>query len=140
LDPAIPLTVIEGLHEGDYSARLVTDEGGVLLPVRVERKSLGDLYGVCGYGRDRFERELVRLAGYPRAYLVIEAELRQVLAGFERSRISGRAVLTSVASWAQKFGVAPIFAGDRRLARAWTQRVLEEAAADAAMDCGRSAR
>ena len=54
-------TVVKGLATGDYSIE------GWENRVVVERKSLTDLYGTLGRGRERFEREFDRLAemGYP---------------------------------------------------------------------------
>lgn len=126
LDPADPLTATEGLAEGDYAVRLAGD----LLPIRIERKSLSDLFGVCGHGRERFERELERLTQHTRIALIIEASAQDILDGYERSQISGRAALSSVMSWWSRYGIAPIFAGNRRMARALCQRALEEFAAD----------
>lgn len=57
------------LQQGDYS--LV----GFEHLVAIERKSLPDLFGTLGQGRDRFERELTRLAELDRAAIVIEAPL-----------------------------------------------------------------
>jgi ERCC4-type nuclease len=128
LDAADPVFITGTLEEGDYT--VICD--GQEVSVRVERKTLPDLWGVCGYGRDRFERELERLMKYDRRYLVIEGDARTILNGFVRSNIHGNVVMASVLSWAQEFGIAPIFAGDRRLGRAITQRLLEEAASDAA--------
>ncbi len=72
------------LHEGDYTTP-------ALAPfVRIERKSIPDLYGTLyGTGVDalgeaasneaRFRRELARLSAYPRAYLVIEGRERDLV-------------------------------------------------------------
>ena len=60
------------LQQGDYS--LVGHES----QVAIERKSLADLFGTLGQGRERFERELARLAELDRAAIVIEASLGQI--------------------------------------------------------------
>jgi DNA excision repair protein ERCC-4 len=119
-------TLVVGLKEGDYSCSL--DGGATILPVRVERKSLGDLFGCVGHGRERFERELERLMAYPYRALVIEATMDDVLRGYERSQISGRAALTSLAGWVIRFQIHPHFAENHRRAGGWIQRLLEEAA------------
>jgi hypothetical protein len=67
-----------GLPTGDYSIVGHHDR------VAIERKSLADLYGTLGQGRDRFERELERLqaiASQPGgcAAVVIEASWEQML-------------------------------------------------------------
>lgn len=71
-----PLTVptVRGtLKSGDYSLL------GYETAVAVERKSLDDLYGTLGQGRERFERELVRLSSYRFAAVVIEGDWRAIL-------------------------------------------------------------
>ena len=60
------------LQQGDYS--LVGHES----QVAIERKSLADLFGTLGQGRERFERELARLAELDRAAIVIEASLGHI--------------------------------------------------------------
>jgi ERCC4-type nuclease len=115
---------VQKLDEGDYAIEVA----GAILPVRIERKTLPDLWAVCGYGRERFERELGRLRAFERSYLLIEANWADLLRGYERSQIPGRTILASVASWQDEFGIAAQFCGDRRAARAWCQRLLEEAA------------
>lgn len=47
--------------------------------VGVERKSLADLFGTLGQGRERFVRELERLAEYKFAAVVVEADWRAVV-------------------------------------------------------------
>jgi DNA excision repair protein ERCC-4 len=108
------------LDAGDYSCELE----GKLLPIRLERKTISDLYGVVGRGRERFERELEKLRVY-QSYLVIEATAAQVRAGTERSLVSGAAAWGSVLCWSVQFGVIPIFAGDRKGGRDATQFLLE---------------
>lgn len=66
------------LKQGDYSLL------GYETSVSVERKSLSDLFGTLGQGRDRFERELERLATYRFAMVVVEAEWRTVLDAWPR--------------------------------------------------------
>jgi hypothetical protein len=115
--------IVDGLKEGDYS---VCIDGGSPLPVRLERKSEGDLFGVCGFGRDRFERELERLRQYDYRALVIECSASEILRGFDRSQIPGKTVLASVLAWSVQFDLHVFFAGNRTMARAITQRVLEQ--------------
>jgi DNA excision repair protein ERCC-4 len=115
-------SVVEGLESGDYSVRL-DDE---LLSIRIERKSLGDLFGCCGFERDRFVRELERLTAYDQRDLVIEATANHILTGYERSRIPGRSVMASLACWRVQFGLAVWFGENHRRAGGLTQRILEE--------------
>jgi hypothetical protein len=118
-------SAVEGLSEGDYGVRL----DGDLLSIRIERKNLGDLFGVCGNGRDRFVRELERLTAFEYRAIVIEAPAHQILSGYERSRIPGRGVMASLCCWSVQFQIPVWFADGRQPhARAGgiTQRLLEE--------------
>ena len=117
------------LDEGDYSVELEAN----LLPVRIERKSLTDLFACVGRERERFEAELERLRQY-KAYLMIEATAAQVAHGIERSHVSGKAAMCSVLCWSVRFGIAPIFAGTWRFGNAMAQRILEEFAVHYAGD------
>lgn len=119
--------MVLGLKEGDYSVAL---DGAQPLPVRLERKSEGDLFGVCGFGRERFERELERLRQYDYRALVIESSASEILRGYDRSQIPGKTVLASVLAWSIQYGVHVIFAGSRSMARAISQRLLEQYAID----------
>lgn len=118
-DSAVP-TVKRGLKSGDYSLDGFEDR------VAIERKSLPDLYGCIGKGRERFERELVRLSEMDFAAIVVEASLRDVLEGFERSKVHPRSAVGSLFSWEAKYGVHIVFAGDRRLGMAATKKLLEK--------------
>ena len=114
-------TIVTGLEEGDYAPML----DGVLLPVRIERKSLGDLYGGVGYGRGRGEAELDRLRLF-RSWLIIEASIEQVRHGFERSSIPGEAAFASVLCWSVRFSIAPIFCQSWKMGNVVCARILEE--------------
>lgn len=110
-------SVTKALESGDYSVE------GLEQQVVVERKSLNDLLGVVTSSRDRFERELARLAKYRYAGLLIEASFRELASGsFEHSAVSGQAVVGSVVAWSQRYGVHVWLAGNRRdgqLLTAW---------------------
>lgn len=117
----------EALDAGDYGIELE----GELLPIRLERKSISDYFGICSNRfsqRDRFERELERLR-WLTAYLIIEADAETIRKGYERSQVSGEAALGSAVCWSVKYGICPIFAGTRRTAQRVCQQILEEFAA-----------
>jgi ERCC4-type nuclease len=120
-------TLVLGLKEGDYTVAL---DSAQPLSIRVERKSEGDLFGVCGFGRERFEKELERLRQYEYRALVIECSASGIYRGFDRSQIPGKTVMASVLAWSVQFGVHVIFAGSRSMARAITQRLLEQYAVE----------
>jgi hypothetical protein len=119
-------TITMGLGEGDYSVMIGDSEMGECLPIRIERKNLGDLFMCCGSERDRFVRELERLTVYQQRDLVVEATANQILAGYERSRIPGRSVMASLACWRVQYGLAIWFGENHRRAGGLTQRILEE--------------
>jgi DNA excision repair protein ERCC-4 len=108
------------LAEGDYTAE------GVENIVRVERKSLPDLLACIGRERERFIRELERLAVYRYACIVVEASLPDIAAGKWPcpSRVYPRAVTASLAAWSVRYGVHVVFAGDRRHGNAWTGKII----------------
>ncbi len=116
-------TRVATLNAGDYSVCLDDSE---ILSVAIERKSLGDFYGVCGWGRERFERELERLTQYDYRAIIIEASADAVLRGFERSQITGRSAMASLCCWSVRFGIPVWFGETHRRAGGMCQRLLEE--------------
>ena len=98
----------------------------------IERKSVSDLLGCVGQQRNRFERELSRMAQIRFRALVIEASLSEVAAGTRYSQLNVRQVLGSVLAWTFKYGVAPVFADDRDYAATVTASLLSHAARYAA--------
>jgi ERCC4-type nuclease len=116
---AFPDAVTARLKTGDYSAQ------GFEQRVAIERKSLVDAYGSIGGGRNRFEREVQRLAELEYGAIVIEA----TLAGFLEeppaySDMNPRSALLSYLAWSVKYRVPVFFAGDRRHGNAVTWHLL----------------
>lgn len=109
------------LKSGDYSL------SGFETRVAVERKSLVDLFGTLGQGRDRFERELERLREYEFATVMVESTWPEILASPPaRSRLPPKTVLRSVIAWQQRYPNVHWFtAGNRRAAEGITLRILE---------------
>jgi DNA excision repair protein ERCC-4 len=109
------------LRSGDYSVR------GHERRVAVERKSLADLYGTLGSGRDRFERELQRLAGYHYAAVVVEAEWSEILtAPPPRSKLNPKTIFRSVLAWQQRYpAVHWWMVAGRAMGEVTTFRILE---------------
>jgi len=113
-------SVVKKLDQGDYSIE------GLEHLVAVERKSKVDAYGTIGRGRERFERELERLAHLEYAAIVIECSLPDFLEPPPQSRLHPRAAVCSLLAWSVKYGVHVFFAGDRRHAQAVTFKLLEK--------------
>ena len=88
------------LKAGDYSIKGYEDR------VAIERKSLEDLYGTLGGGRDRFEREMVMLNKMEFAAVVAEAGWLEICAPQDcvpqwRSRLSPRSAFGTILAWQQ---------------------------------------
>jgi ERCC4-type nuclease len=83
--------------------------------ISIERKELSDFIGVVGHGRERFERELMRLKAYEASMVIVEASWQDLEAGDWRSKIKPNVVLQSIASWvSQNHNI--ILAGNREMA------------------------
>lgn len=109
------------LKSGDYSL------SGFETRVAVERKSLADLFGTIGQGRDRFERELERLNAFDFAVVMVESTWPEILASPPtHSKLNPRTVSRSVIAWQQRYTKVHWFlAGNRRMAEGFTLRILE---------------
>ena len=122
-------TQVTTLREGDYSCRLDNDQ--IPLDIRLERKSLSDLYGCLGQHRDRFEAELKRLHAYHYRGIILEASLNELTHGYHRSQISPRVALGSLCAWSVRHHLAVWFAENHTAAAAIAQRSLEAFAIEA---------
>jgi ERCC4-type nuclease len=110
------------LQQGDYSI------GGLEHVVSIERKSAGDLYGTIGRGRARFVRELERLQELPHAFIVVEADWRELHhAPPPYSELSYKTVYRSVLAWQVRYPrVHWWFCPGRAFAEVTTFRLLEK--------------
>lgn len=96
------------LPTADYSLPGFEDRVGI------ERKELGDLVGcLMGANRERFEKELRRLAVYELKAVVIEASMRDVADGLYWSEMKPHAVLQSVFAFQVRYGVPFLWCSDR---------------------------
>ncbi len=117
-EPARAGSVRAALPAGDYSL------AGLESVVAIERKSLDDLAATVIRGRDRFHRELQRLACYASACVVVEGSMADVLARRYTSGAHPHAVLGAVVSIIVDYGVPVYFCSSRPLARAFVQDYL----------------
>ena len=117
-DPSRVTTVRKALPAGDYSL------AGRESEVAVERKSLDDFVATAIHARERFARELRRLAAYDLACVVVEASLEDVVAHRYRSAADPRAVFGSVLSIVVDHRVPVFFCGDRQLACRFVEGLL----------------
>lgn len=93
LDLAPLQVVVDGLQVGDYSVR------GLESHIAIERKSLGDFVACCGSERERFQRELDALRGWPVSAVVVETTWRAIEMGQWRSKLTPRQIQASLTSW-----------------------------------------
>lgn len=101
-----PLRMESGtLPTGDYSIKGLEDF------ICIERKSLPDLLGCMGGGRERFERELQRMLAYPTRAVIVEAHWIDLEIGYWTSKITPASAIGSVLGWICQ-GVPFIFTGD----------------------------
>lgn len=113
------------LATGDYSIVGLEDR------VCVERKSLEDLFGTLGQGRERFAREFERMNAMEHAAVVVEANWYEIMRPADhrpqwRSEMHPRAVWATVFSWSQDFPRIHWWTmGSRRAAEMATFEVLE---------------
>lgn len=117
-----PLPTVRGtLRTGDYSIQHLEDF------ISLERKSLPDLLGCMGSGRERFEAELQRMLGYDVRAVLVEATWADLLAGEWRSQIKPASVVGSVLGWIAG-GVPFLFVGSHEEAGKAASRMMYIAA------------
>lgn len=117
-----PMQIVsKGLDVGDYSIV------GLESVIAIERKSLPDFVMCCGSERERFQRELDRLRGWPVHAVIIEASWGELEMGQWRSKLTSAQVMSSFASWIAQ-GHTLILAGSVANAAAVCRGVLFYAA------------
>lgn len=115
----IPRVQRTTLDTGDYSVV------GLFDTLRIERKSLEDLYGVCGRDRARFVRELERLQEFRFAYLIIESDWGSIEFNPPmHSKLSPKSVIHSLISWSVAYGVHVLAMPSRNAAEAAAYNVM----------------
>ncbi|MFN8179287.1 MAG: hypothetical protein U0167_15250 [bacterium] len=110
--------VVKTLAAGDYSIVGFEDR------VAVERKSKADAYSTLGGARERFRREMERLARLDFAAIVIESSLPEFLEPPPFSQLHPHAAIATLLGWSVRYGVHVLFAGDREHAQAATRHLL----------------
>ena len=134
--PVIPFTTVRAtLQTGDYDLAAFADAGrDPIEQIVVERKSLSDLYGSLGHGRERFEREFQRMADYGYAAVVIESDWLQIMRPNDYLRhptlVRPKSVVQTLLAWSQRYEVHVYPCPGRRFAEQLTHRMLERWARD----------
>jgi len=109
------------LKTGDYSLE------GFESKLTIERKSLVDLFGSCGKnGRDRFEREFIRMAEFEYAALVIEADWTTIYKSPpQRSKLNPKNILRTLTAWHMRYNVHLWPCPSRKFAEKTTYLLLD---------------
>lgn len=112
------------MKTGDYT--LIDHDGGLLDHlVIIERKSLEDFVGCVGRGRERFERELVRLSEtcrYP--FVFIEGTAKDIANRRYPGRLVPAQIIGSVYGWTIEHDVHFHFLSSREHAAAAARRLF----------------
>ena len=111
-------TVRGTLHTGDYSLQ------GHESTVTLERKSLADLVGSVIQDRERFSRELERMASFAFRAVLIESDLSAVRDHLYLSKAHPSAVFGSVCCLHADYNVPFIWCHDRPIAARVAERLL----------------
>jgi DNA excision repair protein ERCC-4 len=112
------VTERRALPAGDYSL------AGLERDIAVERKTAEDFVSTVIRDRDRFRKELLKLAEYDRACVVVEAGLDDILAGAYRSGAHPASVVGAALSIIIDYGVPVFFCSDRQCARRFVEEYL----------------
>ena len=121
-------SIVSTLKTGDYS--ILSMENLIC----VERKSHADFYQSLGSSRERFEREILRMAEFERACFITTVSLEEFLKppvynkGFTlfESKLNPRSAINSIISYQVKYNIPTIFAGSQQLGMVYTLRFLEK--------------
>jgi ERCC4-type nuclease len=117
-DSRLVATIRRALPAGDYSV------AGLENTIAVERKSLDDFVSTVIHSRERFRKELRKLAGYQAACVVVEAGVVDVLLHRYRSDAHPNAVLGSALSIILDFRIPVFFCSSRQAACQYVQAYL----------------
>ncbi len=115
-----PIVERTALKTGDYSLKNFEDQ------ICVERKSVTDLFGSCGKGRARFEREFQRMSEFEYAALVIEVDWLSIYKRPpSRSKMKPKQILRTLMAWHMRYQVHIWPCPNRRFAEKITYLLLD---------------
>lgn len=120
---AYPVEVI-GLPVGDYGIKGFSDWNNPQFIC--ERKSLDDLIQSLTHGRDRFEREVLKMRQFAFRALLIEAEQVQVEIGDFRSAAKPNAIMQSLASFQVRNNLHVIWCGNHNSTARTLERLVRQ--------------
>lgn len=100
------------LAYGDYNAVV----HGKVVPIVVERKGLGDLFGTMTSGYERFKREMKRAKDdNVKLILAVEGTYSDVWAGYEHSQFDGASMVKKLATMHVKYDMETWYCESRRV-------------------------
>ena len=101
-----------GLSFGDYNA-IVHDK---VVPIVIERKSIGDLFGTMTQGYARFKREMERAkeANF-KLILAVEGTYSEVWEGYKHSQFEGPSMVKKLAMMQVRYDLETWYCESRRV-------------------------
>ena len=108
------------LDAGDYSIE------GFETVAAIERKELNDYVQTVIYQKERFRKELAKLAAYRLKAIVVEASMSDIVAGRYEGHIAPQSVIGATAGIILGFGVPVFFCSDRQIALHFTETLLRK--------------
>ncbi len=113
------------LKTGDYSINGM-DTPDCAHSICIERKSLPDLFSSTGRGRDRLEREFIRMLEFDYAALVIEADYKTIFESPpELSQMLPKSVFRTIIAFSQRYKVHCYPCSNRSFAEKTTYLLLK---------------
>lgn len=88
---------------GDYSVR------GLESRVRIERKRIGEIAGMCGGDRDRLDRQVKALCDFPVRMLIIEGRLSEIVTHSYVSEVAPLCVIGMLLRFMSDYQVPVMF-------------------------------
>lgn len=123
--------VVDGLPFADYWTEIWTNGTWQHVPICIERKSLGDLYGTMTNGYERFKRELQRCKDNNfHMILAIEETIDRVHQGYEYSNFSGDSMLKKLGMMQVRYGLEVHYFNGRRAMARWIEELFDACSRD----------
>lgn len=102
---------VKGMPFADYWLEI----DGKEVPIMMERKGLGDLFGTMGQGYERFKVEMKKAKDMDcHMMLLVEGSMMDVWKGYEHSSISGDSMLKKLAMLRVRYDLEVHFFNTRR--------------------------
>ncbi len=106
------------LDAGDYSIE------GFETVAAIERKELNDYVQTVIYQKERFKKEMAKLAQYRLKAIVVEASMADIFAGRYEGHISPQSVIGSTVGIHLAYGIPIHFCCNRQIALHFTETLL----------------